>query len=143
MKLKENDIKILDMLRDNKSVKIIAKELSLPQSTVYYHFNRLKKNGFIQCPKVKMDYKSFDGDEMAMILVSLQSVHMDNFDKFLDELGKESIIQEVFEVSGDWDFIFMVRGSKESIINFVHEKLQHIQNVKKIQSIFIMRHVKL
>jgi DNA-binding Lrp family transcriptional regulator len=143
MKLKENDIKILDMLRDNKSVKIIAKELSLPQSTVYYHFNRLKKNGFIQGPKVKMDYKSFDGDEMAMILVSLQSVHMDNFDKFLDELGKESIIQEVFEVSGDWDFIFMVRGSKESIINFVHEKLQHIQNVKKIQSIFIMRHVKL
>ena len=90
-----------------------------------------------------MDYDESKVYERAFILVSLNNVHTTDFSKFFHDLKEDKVIKEIFEVSGDWDFILSVSGQKEDIINFVHEKLQNIQNVKKIQSIFIMRHVEI
>ncbi len=144
MKLKERDMQFLDLLRSGNSIKEIAKKLNVPSSTVYYHYSKLKKNGFIKGVKVEVNYKELKGNyEKAFILVSLNSVHTSDFEKFFNELMGESIISEVYEVSGDWDFVFLVNGIKENIINFVHEKLQNIPNVKKIQSIFIMKHIQI
>ena len=75
--------------------------------------------------------------------MSLNNVHTTDFEKFFNEFKGENIVTEVYEVSGDWDFVFLVSGLKENIINFVHEKLQNIQNVKKIQTIFIMKHIEI
>jgi DNA-binding Lrp family transcriptional regulator len=143
MKLKEKDLEFLDLLRTGKTVKEISQKLQLPQSTVYYHYNKLKRKGFIKGLKVEIDYHESSGYEKALILVSLNNVHTVDFDQFFHDLKGESIIQEVYEVSGDWDFIFLVNGPKANIINFVHEKLQNIQNIKKIQSIFIMKHIEI
>ncbi len=143
MKLKEKDIKLLDLLRSGKSIKDIMQELKLPQSTVYYHYKKLKKNGFIKGIKVDIDYKGTKDMEKAFILISLNNVHTTDFEKFFNEIKNQEIVKEVYDVSGDWDIIFLVSGDKESIINFVHEKLQNIPNIKKIQSIFIMRHIEI
>jgi DNA-binding Lrp family transcriptional regulator len=143
MKLKEIDMELLDLFKNGKKVKEITQKLSVPQSTVYYHYNKLKKNGFIKGLKVEISYDESNGYEKAFILVSLNNVHNNDFEKFFQDLKEEKVIQEIYEVSGDWDFVFMVTGPRENIINFVHEKLQNIQNVKKIQSIFIMRHVEI
>ncbi len=143
MKLKEKDLEFLDLLRKGAKVKEIAQKLQVPQSTVYYHYSRLKKNGFIKGLKIEINYGESKGYEKAFILVSLNSVHTNDFGKFFEDLKNEKIIREMYEVSGDWDFVFIVNGTKEEIINFVHEKLQNIQNIKKIQSIFIMRHIEI
>ncbi|MEM0143165.1 MAG: Lrp/AsnC family transcriptional regulator [Candidatus Parvarchaeum sp.] len=141
MKLKEIDIKLLDMFKNGEKVKEITKKLNVPQSTVYYHYNKLKRNGFIKGLKVDLNYDESKTYEKAFILVSLNNVHTTDFEKFFQDLKENNVVKEIYEVSGDWDFILSVTGQKEDIINFVHEKLQNIQNVKKIQSIFIMRHV--
>ncbi len=143
MKLKEIDVELLDLFKKGEKVKEITKKLNVPQSTVYYHYNKLKKNGFIKGLKVEIDYDESKNYERAFILVSLNSVHTTDFEKFFQDLKEDKVVKEIFEVSGDWDFILSVRGQKEDIINFVHEKLQNLQNVKKIQSIFIMRHVEI
>ncbi len=143
MKLKEIDVELLDLFKKGEKVKEITKKLNVPQSTVYYHYNKLRKNGFIKGLKVEMDYDESKTYEKAFILVSLNSVHTTDFEKFFQDLKEDSVVKEIFEVSGDWDFILSVSGQKEDIINFVHEKLQNLQNVKKIQSIFIMRHVEI
>ena len=143
MKLKEIDVELLDLFKKGEKVKEITKKLNVPQSTVYYHYNKLKKNGFIKGLKVEMDYDESKIYEKAFILVSLNSVHTTDFEKFFQDLKEDKVVKEMFEVSGDWDFILAVSGQKEDIINFVHEKLQNLQNVKKIQSIFIMRHVEI
>ncbi|MCL4376172.1 Lrp/AsnC family transcriptional regulator [Candidatus Parvarchaeota archaeon] len=143
MKLKEIDVELLDLFKKGEKVKEITKKLNVPQSTVYYHYNKLKKNGFIKGLKVDMDYDESKIYEKAFILVSLNSVHTTDFEKFFQDLKEDKVVKEMFEVSGDWDFILAVSGQKEDIINFVHEKLQNLQNVKKIQSIFIMRHVEI
>ncbi len=143
MKLKEIDVELLDLFKKGEKVKEITKKLNVPQSTVYYHYNKLRKNGFIKGLKVEMDYDESKIYEKAFILVSLNSVHTTDFEKFFQDLKEDSVVKEIFEVSGDWDFILSVSGQKEDIINFVHEKLQNLQNVKKIQSIFIMRHVEI
>jgi DNA-binding Lrp family transcriptional regulator len=143
MKLKEIDIELLNLFRSGEKVKAITKKLGIPQSTVYYHYSKLKKNGVITGLKVEMDYDESKVYERAFILVSLNNVHTTDFSKFFHDLKEDKVIKEIFEVSGDWDFILSVSGQKEDIINFVHEKLQNIQNVKKIQSIFIMRHVEI
>ena len=143
MKLKETDDHFLELLRGGTTIKEISQKMSIPQSTVYYHYNKLKKNGFIKGLKVEIDYKESKGYEKAFILVSLNNVHTTDFEKFFNEFKGESTIQEIYEVSGDWDFIFLVNGLKENIINFVHEKLQNIPNVKRIQTIFIMKHIEI
>ncbi len=143
MKLKEIDVELLDLFKKGEKVKEITKKLNVPQSTVYYHYNKLKKNGFIKGLKVEIDYDESRTYEKAFILVSLNSVHTTDFEKFFQDLKEDKVLKEIFEVSGDWDFILSVSGQKEDIINFVHEKLQNLQNVKKIQSIFIMRHVEI
>ncbi|MGC8533310.1 MAG: Lrp/AsnC family transcriptional regulator [Candidatus Parvarchaeum sp.] len=143
MKLKEIDVELLDLFKKGEKVKEITKKLNVPQSTVYYHYNKLRKNGFIKGLKVEMNYDESKIYEKAFILVSLNSVHTTDFEKFFQDLKEDSVVKEIFEVSGDWDFILSVSGQKEDIINFVHEKLQNLQNVKKIQSIFIMRHVEI
>ena len=143
MKLKKKDLEFLDLLRMGKKIKEIAQKLGVPQSTVYYHYNRLKKNGFIKGLKVEVNYNGSNEYEKALILVSLNNVHTNEFEKLFEELKEESIIREIYEVSGDWDFVFLVNGPKDNIISFVHEKLQNIPNIKKIQSIFIMRHVEI
>ncbi|MCL4362341.1 MAG: Lrp/AsnC family transcriptional regulator [Candidatus Parvarchaeota archaeon] len=143
MKLKEIDVELLDLFKKGEKVKEITKKLNVPQSTVYYHYNKLRKNGFIKGLKVEMDYDESKIYEKAFILVSLNSVHTTDFEKFFQDLKEDKVVKEIFEVSGDWDFILSVSGQKEDIINFVHEKLQNLQNVKKIQSIFIMRHVEI
>ncbi len=143
MKLKKKDIDFLNLLKNNSKIKDIAQKLGVPQSTVYYHYNKLKKNGFIKGLKVEINYDNSADYEKAFILVSLNNVHINEFEKLFQELKNESIIKEIYEVSGDWDLIFSVNGTKENIIDFVHEKLQNLQNIKKIQSIFIMRHIEI
>jgi DNA-binding Lrp family transcriptional regulator len=143
MKLKEIDVSLLDLFKKGEKVKEITKKLNVPQSTIYYHYNKLKKNGFIKGMKIEMDYDESRTYEKAFILVSLNSVHTIDFEKFLQNLKEDNVVKEIFEVSGDWDFILSVGGQKEDIINFIHEKLQNMQNVKKIQSIFIMRHIEI
>ena len=143
MKLKEIDVELLDLFKKGEKVKEITKKLNVPQSTVYYHYNKLKKNGFIKGLKVEIDYDESRTYEKAFILVSLNSVHTTDFERFFQDLKEDKVVKEIFEVSGHWDFILSVSGQKDDIINFVHEKLQNMQNVKKIQSIFIMRHVEL
>ncbi len=143
MKLKELDVELLDLFKKGVNVKDITKKLNIPQSTIYYHYNKLKKNGFIKGLKVEIYYDESKTYEKAFILVSLNSVHTTDFEKFFQDLKEDKVVKEIFEVSGDWDFILSVSGQKEEIINFVHEKLQNLQNVKKIQSIFIMRHVEI
>ncbi|MCL4372683.1 Lrp/AsnC family transcriptional regulator [Candidatus Parvarchaeota archaeon] len=143
MKLKELDLELLDLFKKGEEVREITKKLNVPQSTVYYHYNKLKKNGFIKGLKVEIDYDESNTYEKAFILVSLNSVHTTDFERFFQDLKEDKVVKEIFEVSGHWDFILSVSGQKDDIINFVHEKLQNMQNVKKIQSIFIMRHVEL
>lgn len=143
MKLKEIDVELLDLFKSGKKVNEITQKLNIPQSTVYYHYNKLKKNGFIKGLKIELNYNESDNYENAFILVSLNQVHIKDFDKFFQELKEDRVIKEIYEVSGDWDFILSVRGSRDDIINFVHEKLQNLQNVQKIQSIFIMKHVEI
>jgi DNA-binding Lrp family transcriptional regulator len=143
MKLKELDVELLDLFKKGVNVKDITKKLNIPQSTIYYHYNKLKKNGFIKGLKVEIYYDESKTYEKAFILVSLNSVHTTDFEKFFQDLKEDKVVKEIFEVSGDWDFILSVSGQKGEIINFVHEKLQNLQNVKKIQSIFIMRHVEI
>jgi Lrp/AsnC family transcriptional regulator of lysine biosynthesis len=143
MKLKETDVELLDLFKSGKKVKEITQKLNIPQSTVYYHYNKLRKNGFIKGLKIELDYDESNNYEKAFILVSLKNVHTKDFEEFFLELKEDKVIKEIYEVSGDWDFILSVRGSKEDIINFVHEKLQNLQNVQKIQSIFIMKHTEI
>ena len=143
MRLKEIDVELLDLFKNGEKVREITKKLGVPQSTVYYHYNKLKKNGIIRGLKVAIDYDESKIYEKAFILVSLNNVHTTDFEKFFRDLKEDEVVKEIYEVSGDWDFILSVSGQKDDIINFVHEKLQNIQNVKKIQSIFIMKHIEI
>ena len=70
MKLKEIDVELLDLFKKGEKVKEITKKLNVPQSTVYYHYNKLKKNGFIKGLKVEMYYDESKTYEKAFILVS-------------------------------------------------------------------------
>lgn len=143
MKLKEKDTQILNALGRGEDVNELARKLKLPKSTIYYHINKLRERGFIGGVKVSLDYEQLKEQRATMVLVSLNKTNSKDISAFEEELQKSNMISDIYAVTGDWDFLVVVRGKEENITKFIMETLQTMQNVKKTHSLFIMKHIEL
>ncbi|MCL5101257.1 MAG: Lrp/AsnC family transcriptional regulator [Candidatus Parvarchaeota archaeon] len=143
MKIKEKDTRILDALRKGESVNSLAQRFKLPKSTIYYHLTKLKKIGFIKGIRVSMDYEQMPEHRAALVLVSLNKTNLKDVNTFEEELQRNSIVSDIYGVTGDWDFLLVIHGTKQEITKFIMESIQSMPNVKRTHSLFIMKHIEL
>ena len=143
MQIKDTDSKILNALRHGDDVTKVAQDFKIPKSTVYYHLNKLKKAGFIKGVRVAINYEQTKNHGSAMMLVSLTKTNAKDVKTFEDEMQKSTLISDIYAVTGDWDFVLILRGEKEELTNFIMDSVQSMPNVNRTHSLFIMRHTEL
>ena len=140
MKLHEKDLEIAEALRAGESVESISNRLGLPKSTVYYHIGKMKKAGAIKGFKVSLDYETTKDYQSAFILIALNGTNSKDINEFIDSIRKEKTVSDIYLVSGEWDFIFRVNGTKEEVTDFLSRRLQTMSFVKKTYSMFLLKH---
>lgn len=143
MKLKEKDTQILTAMRHGDSVDELAQKFKLPKSTIYYHLNKLKKAGFIKGLRVSLDYAQMKDRRAALVLVSLNRTGMKEIKAFEEELQKDPMISDIYDVTGDWDFLLVINGEKDEVTRFIMEHIRSVPNVNKTLSLFIMKHIEI
>jgi len=138
--IKAIDIDILNELKSNLDIKEVAKKLGMRGSTMYYHFNKLRKDGFIKGYRV-----SFKGSELGtkgeymFILLSLTSINKKNSERLFNLLRDySSIVLDVFSISGSWDYLISVAGKKEDITKFLTKGLHSLKNIRRTYSMLVI-----
>jgi DNA-binding Lrp family transcriptional regulator len=143
MKIKDLDAKILFELKAGESPETIAQKLKLPKSTMYYHFGKVKKLGFIRGVKVTIDYEQLKDTKEAFILVSLSKTDVKSLQEFEDYIKNTKLLSDAYAVGGDWDYLLVVHGKEEDVTRFLMNYVQTLPNVVKTHSLFVLKHIEL
>jgi len=121
--LDETDMKMLRLLRENARMSYarLAQELGLSESAIRKRMTKLLKHGVIK--KFTIIYDT--GNEVrAFILVRTQPpVSVPEVSKKILELRH---VEAVYEVTGDYDILAIVRGES---INDVNESIDYIRSI--------------
>ena len=130
----EIDKKIIGILRKNCRTPIttIAKKVNLTEGAVRYRINEMSKRG---------DIKSFTIETReeikAIVLVSTKpEIETEEVSKAIKNIPD---VVNVYEVSGDYDIICMVRRESVRDINETIEKIRAVEGVLETVTCLILR----
>ncbi|RLI46109.1 Lrp/AsnC family transcriptional regulator [Candidatus Bathyarchaeota archaeon] len=125
------DLEIIKILQENCriSIKVIAKKLGIPKSTVYYRIKRLEEEGIIKGYHAKVDFAKLGQDYLTITFIRAKygpGYH----EKIGQKLSKIPGVFCVFFLFGENDFIILTRSSnREDYLR----KLEEIMNMPEIE----------
>ncbi len=136
MALEAKNRGILELLQQNSrmSVREIAKILDMPPTTIHSRIKKMERDGLITGYTVKLDENKLGVGTKAFVFISLESNVKDiDFGSILvKKLVKYPEIQEVCNLSGDWDVLVKIRvENTEKIGEFVINKIRKIPGVER------------
>jgi len=139
--LKEVDFRIISMLQDNagQSYGDIAKELSVSEGTVYNRITRLKAAGIIKKFVVDVDFSKLGYDLDVVLGILVEGNRLSNVEQ---ELAKESNINKVYEVTGDYNLILSGKFKDRESLNELIKKVSGMPNVKRVLTLLVLNIVK-
>jgi len=135
-KIDENDLKILDFLKKNARTPytIIAKDLKVSEAAVRKRIEKLIRLGVIK--RFTIEYE-LENEVKAIVMVkSTPQIPTPEISK---KLVKISGVETVYETTGDYDIIVVVRGINISSINKTIDEIRSIQGVIGTNSTIILR----
>ncbi|MBN2127167.1 MAG: Lrp/AsnC family transcriptional regulator [Candidatus Diapherotrites archaeon] len=126
VKFDELDLKILNQILEDHSMKYkeLAKELNVPETTVYERLRKFKSNNIIQGTTPKLNLQELGYGVTAFILIEIKSGQQ--LIPLAQELTKHKNITNVYETSGTLNDILVMGKFKEvkqigELINKLHE----------------------
>lgn len=135
MVLESKDAKILGLLKSNArlSVRSIAKQLSVPPTTVHSRIKKMEKDGVIRGYTTVLDDGRLGIGAKAFVFISLYSRSKKSSLEFImNEIAKFPEVQEICAISGDWDILVKLKGkTTDDIGRFVIKNLRKIKGVEK------------
>lgn len=134
--LDEVDLKLLRLLRDNARMSYarLAQELGLSESAVRKRIAKLVKNGVIK--KFTVIYDT--GNEIrAFILVRTQPPAP--VPEVSQKILKMEHVEAVYEVTGDYDILVVVRGETIDDVNKSIDYIRSIPGVAATNSMIVLR----
>ena len=133
-KLKFKDKKILDFLQKDDlcvpRITKIAHKLQLPTSTVQAKINKMQKEGIIKGFSAILDPEKLDKGYVAFVLGQAKLGHEVDLDKAAKQLVKISHVQEVFFITGDYDYLVKLR---------VKDKEEYYKVIQQVAKCFEVR----
>jgi DNA-binding Lrp family transcriptional regulator len=134
MKLKLIDKQILNLIQDEDlcvpRITRIAHKLGLPTSTVQARINKLKDWGVIIGCTVLINPDKVDKKLVAFVLGQAKLGPQMNLEGPIPELLKIKEVQEVFFITGDYDYLIKIR---------VRDQDEYYEVIKKIARLFEVR----
>jgi Lrp/AsnC family transcriptional regulator for asnA, asnC and gidA len=139
-KLDDLDKKILEWSQKGKVFAKIARELGLPESTVYDRIKRLKKHGYIRRFTALIDPEKVGMGTVAFFKIFVELNHVN---PVANELAGFDEISEVYAVAGDFKILIKVRvKSLEDLEQFIESKISVLDGVTNYYPIITLRRYK-
>ncbi|MCG2910017.1 MAG: HTH-type transcriptional regulator LysM [Sulfolobaceae archaeon] len=132
----ENDMKILEILRKNARTPYtsIAKELKVSEAAIRKRIERLIRIGVIK--RFTIDYE-LENEIRAIVMVKTNpQIPTPEISK---KIIKISGVEAVYETTGDYDILALIRGTNISSINKTIDDIRSLQGVISTNSTIVLR----
>lgn len=143
--LDNKDIAILHLLQKNAriTVKEISEKMHLSTTPVHERIKRMEANGVIKQYATLLDHSKVKKGLMVICYVSLKAHSKTAGVKFIDAMQVLNEVIECYSISGEFDFMLkVVCADMDDYYNFHVNKLSQIENMGKVQSVFVMGIIK-
>lgn len=143
--LDKKDLDILEMLKvDSRApTKKIAKQLSIPLTTVHNRIKKLQKEGVISRFTIEINEKKRGKAALAYILVSMDYKYLNakNLSQIdtAQKLMKHPLVEKSSIITGSKDMLLTIRAENvDAIGNFVTSDLRAMEGVDKSETLVVL-----
>jgi Lrp/AsnC family transcriptional regulator len=143
--LSNQEIELLRLLQKNSRFDIsdLTDRLNMSRTSVYDRIKKLENDGYIKEYVAIVDQRKVGLKFTVIVNVSLNSQRIEYVDEFLDRIADLKEVMEAYVTGGIFDVVLKVVVKDPDAFNdFVTQKLSAIPHISKIQSSFVMRHIK-
>jgi DNA-binding Lrp family transcriptional regulator len=145
MTLDSKDLAILGLLQKNAriTVKEISEKIHLSTTPVHERIKRMEESGVIKQYATLVDHSRVGKGLMVICYVSLKQHSKNSGLKFIKTMNELNEVIECYSISGEFDFMLkVVCKDMNDYYDFHVNKLSSIENMGKLQSIFVMGTIK-
>ncbi len=143
--LDAKDLAILKLLQQNAriTVKEISDKVHLSTTPVHERIKRMEDSGVIKQYATLVDAAKVKKGLMVICYVSLRQHSKTSGDKFIKAINELNEVIECYTISGEFDFILkVVAENMDAYYDFHVNKLSQVENMGKVQSVFVMGVIK-
>jgi DNA-binding Lrp family transcriptional regulator len=136
--LTENDILLIDLLRNNARMRItdIAKTLGISRTTAQQRLSRLEDNGVIEGYQIKLAPTVLEKQVSAHVSIGI----LPNYNETVhSQLSNITEIVTLFSVSGRVDLLAVIQVSSTSRLDEVLDQISKVKGVKSTESAIILK----
>jgi len=145
LSLDNKDLAILKLLQQNAriTVKEISDKVHLSTTPVHERIKRMEDSGVIKQYATLVDAAKVKKGLMVICYVSLRQHSKTSGDKFIKAINELNEVIECYTISGEFDFILkVVAENMDAYYDFHVNKLSQVENMGKVQSVFVMGVIK-
>ena len=139
------DRSILRMLQQHSkmTIKEIAGKLNLTASPVFERIKRLEKEEYITSYRAVIDRKKIGLSLLVFCNISLIQHEATSIKKFEKDIQQFPEVIECYHIGGMSDYLIkVVAKDMDTYQHFVAKKLASVENIRQVQSSFVMTEVK-
>ncbi len=143
--LSNQEIELLRLLQKNSRFDIsdLTERLNMSRTSVYDRIKKLENDGYIKEYVAIVDQRKVGLKFTVIVNVSLNSQRIEYVDEFLEKIADLDEVMDAYVTGGIFDVVLKVVAKDPDAFNdFVTQKLSAIPHISKIQSSFVMRHIK-
>ncbi len=143
--LDEKDLAILRLLQQNAKITVreIAGQVHLSPTPVHERIKRMEEGGIIRQYVALVDHTKVRKGLMVICYVSLKEHNKQSGAKFIKKIHELHEVIECYNISGEFDFMLkVVSENMDAYYDFHVNKLSQIENMGRLQSIFVMGIIK-
>lgn len=139
------DKSILRLLHNNSklTIKELANKLGLTPTPIFERIKRLEKEDYIMSYKAVINRKKVGFPLLVFCNISLNQHEATSISKFEEDIQELAEVIECYHIGGMFDYLLkVVAKDMDSYQYFVAKKLASIENIRQVQSAFVMTEVK-
>jgi Lrp/AsnC family transcriptional regulator, leucine-responsive regulatory protein len=143
--LDKKDLAILKLLQENAriTVKEISQKIHLSTTPVHERIKWMEEQGVIKQYVTLLDHNKVKKGLMVICYVSLKEHTKNAGNKFIKTIHELNEVTECYNISGEFDFTLkVVCEDMNAYYDFHVNKLSQIENVGRVQSVFVMGVIK-
>ena len=138
------DLQILKLLQhDGKmTMKEIASQLQITISPVFERIRKMEQEAVIKKYMAMVDLEKLGFEFIVFCEVSLKSHSLKFIEEFTQSIEKVNEVVECYHVAGPYDYLLkVIVKSMDGYQHFVLSKLSTVNNIGKVQSMFVLKEV--
>lgn len=137
----ETDLKIIKLLEEDSKMNYreIADNIGVAVGTVHNRINNLKENDIIKKFTVDIDTEKLGYQITAVILMQIKGKFIEKIEM---ELKQNPHVYGIYDTTGDWDSIIIVKFKKIADLNKFLKELNTLENVERTSTSVCLNVVK-